>query len=480
MGKKNRVKQRRQKQTPNSSGNQPPAADINMSIKRDLGLRYKILRDVAVPKKIIEKAENKMSAYRRNYKQYAHATVGGKIISSLAKISDKAKSHETFEAETERRSNLENTFIPVYVWMKKVEDYFENCINIGTIQKYNQELKRDYQKLRNKGYVKQLNEINFDHFDKSEYTLNFVPDMNLKTIFEDLPDLNIPSPISEKYRIGCLQAFTNLRVVFSTYLSVINKFYTDKYKGIEYTQSGTKRLFTQCREEMDKVMPAYEHFAVNIANEMKNHSFYFKHIVDSEEVKKLNRTIDDKRYELQNLVKEAKELLLNADFINIGNKEGYRKYHELINTLKALNNDINNIATSISGGDYTAFKNTYQKALDMLQNTLPNTIKYFRTITLKDMQILDDKLQNYEKSAEQLVDAANKTITNIKRYEEDFKEQYKKAAKSFVKAFVPTAVSTSLSAASIWWNVAGPLASIFKTLSEAIAKVKTGMPNLRQ
>ena len=152
----------------------------------------------------------------------------------------------------------------------------------------------------------------------------------------------------------------------------------------------------------------------------------------------------------------------------------------MINTLKALNNDINNIATSISEGDYPAFKDTYPKVLEMLQKTLPKRVNDFKEITLNDMQILDDKLQNYEKSAEQIVDAAYKTITNIKRYEEDFKEQYKKAAKSFAKAFVPTAVSTSLSAASIWWNVAGPLASIFKTLSEAIAKVKTGMPNLRQ
>ncbi|MDO4200101.1 MAG: hypothetical protein Q4D57_05060 [Clostridia bacterium] len=449
-----------------------------ISLKRDLGPNYNELKNVAIPDKVADTIEGKMSIYERDMKKYEHATVGGKLISTLSKISDKAKESDTYANEIKRREKLKDVVLPIYKYLCEAEKYFEGCKNSDTITKNNKKVKSTCQKLKKKGYldVDAINEKEFKHFDASKYDFSFAKESitlpNNKTIQL--------SSTAKNYKAKCMEIFTNIRMAFSMLLTHINEFYKDKYKTIPHIPTGTINQFINSRNALNRTLPDYEKCVKIINDEISKHKIYFTKIENKNKLDEINRNVEETRNKLKTMVHQGKKINLDAEFIPITIGNDKQKYTGLIDMLESTNDNINELAKYMSEGSYENFEHIYKSIIGSF-NDLPNLINDFKNATYSSQVDFSNILESYKKSIEKLTERINEIQSAMKKFTDDFKKAYGEFEKSLSKTSAKISIKTLLLVLSIVVPFARQLSEIFDTWTKEIENLRENshLPTLK-
>lgn len=432
-----------------------------MSLKNDLGIHYDGLNSVRIPDKAMDVAEYDMKRYKDKRKIF-HATVSGKIISTLSKISEKAKESETYKDELKRRKKVGEIIKHVYKRMQETEKYFENCKDVNIIKNYNKQIQSDCKRLKNKHYfdVDTIDKEDFDSFDETKYGLGFITE-SIKIPVGNGKEINL-KPTGTSYKAKCMEVFTNMRTAFSIYLSYVNKIYVNKYNEIEKIPSGTINKFIDSKKTLNNALSEFERCVKEIEGEISKHRRYFNSGENKKNLEEMYSKIEEARENLKSMISQGKRINLNAEFIPITDGEDKRKYTGLVDILESINNNINKFAKYISEGSYNSLEDVYKSIVRSFED-LPKLIDDFQNAKQASKVDFDVKLESYKSALEKLMENIEKIQNVVKKFTADFKKTYGEFEKSLVKSSAKISVKTLLSIISIVIPFARQISDIFDT-----------------
>lgn len=103
-----------------------------------------------VPKDVLEKAGKRFKDYQAIIKKDKHASLGNKI---KRKWQGDAFDIDENPKEKERLNNLRLAILDIYVYLTDAIEYFQGCTGVEMLEKYLEQVEKDYADLIKKGYL---------------------------------------------------------------------------------------------------------------------------------------------------------------------------------------------------------------------------------------------------------------------------------------------------------------------------------------